>query len=59
MSAWDRPQPDPVPLRRRMWLVALVVVILAAGVLVVDLTRPPAAPPVPGAVEWNGPHPLR
>lgn len=32
-----------------MWLVALVVVILAAVVLVVDLTRPPAAPPVPGA----------
>ena len=32
-----------------MWLVALVVVILAAGVLLVDLTRPPAPSPVPGA----------
>ena len=49
MSAWDRPQPDPVPLRRRILPVALVVVILAAGVLAVDLTRPSAQLPVPGA----------
>ncbi|MDP9483443.1 MAG: peptide ABC transporter substrate-binding protein [Chloroflexota bacterium] len=49
MSAWDRPQTaESKPLRRRSWLLALVIVILVAGVLVVGVTTP-AEKPVPGA----------
>ena len=61
MSAWVSPEPASRA-ASTTHVAASPLVVAHPGrrlVLVVDLTRPPAAPSGPGSLERDGPHPLR